>query len=302
MAIHWVAFDFYYLLDISRLLPHIAAIEVCQEAASTRVVPPPWREQSLPGPAQPPTPEVSAAPASDPRQIDIRKGLLQSRNASPAHAWVKERFNPDNPPISIDDILTMHLMVGEEAGVRRSRSGAWRNSGFPVYVGRREVGGIHFGAPEEKIPTLMDRYIRFVYGETLRRLPAVIHALVAHFFFTTIHPFDDGNGRVSRLVSAAILFQRGYNGHGLHALSSHFYQRDIKYQTLLHKCWQQPLPFDLTEFVAFGIEGLALELQGINSFIKIKLHRSVQERREETAWTQAYKRQEGIVSKWGTGA
>jgi Fic family protein len=266
MALHWVTFDFNYVLDVSRLLPHIAAIETRQEAASSRVIPPQWREQPV-------AIEPHSAPPADPRQIDVRKGLLQSRNESRAHAWVKQRFPPSRPPISIEDILTMHRMVAEEAGVRGSDAGAWRSSGFPVYVGRREVG-IHFGAPEDKLPALMDRYVRFVGADILHNLPAVIHALVAHFFFTTIHPFDDGNGRVSRLVAAAILFQRGYNGHGLHALSAHFYQRDMKYHTLLHQCWRQPLPFDLTEFVAFGIEGLATELQGIESFIKIKLHRS----------------------------
>jgi hypothetical protein len=51
------------------------------------------------------------------------------------------------------------------------------------------------------------------------------------------------------LVSAAILFQRGYNGHGFYALSNYFYQNDIKYHSLLHQCWQQPLPFNLTAFV-----------------------------------------------------
>ena len=121
----------------------------------------------------------------------------------------------------------------------------------------------------------MDRYVEFINSDNLYRFPPVLHAIVAHFFFTTIHPFDDGNGRVSRLVSAGILFQRGYNGHGFYALSNYFYQNDIKYHSLLHHCWQQPLPFDLTSFVAFGIEGLTMELQGISSFVRVKLHRSV---------------------------
>jgi len=106
---------------------------------------------------------------------------------------------------------------------------------------------------------------------------------VAHFFFTTIHPLEDGNGRVSRLVAAGILFQRGYNGHGFYALSNYFYDNDIKYHRLLHYCWQQPLPFDLTPFVAFGIEGMVVELQGINSFIKMKLNRCVDKER----WPQS---------------
>ena len=47
---------------------------------------------------------------------------------------------------------------------------------------------------------------------------------------------------------------------------------DIKYHSMLHRCWQSP-PFDLTEFVAFGMEGFVMELRSISSFIKMKLGR-----------------------------
>ena len=122
----------------------------------------------------------------------------------------------------------------------------------------------------------MDQYIEFINSEQMHGLPPVIHALVAHFFFTTIHPFDDGNGRLCRLVSAAVLFQRGYNVNGSYALTRYFYQNGIRYHTLLHRCWQEPMPFDLTAFVAFGMEGLAIELRGINSFMKMKSNRIVE--------------------------
>jgi Fic family protein len=276
MPLYWPAFDFYYLLDIAKLLPHVAAIEACQEAASMRVLPPPWREQSLRCETEVPQQDAPAEHSARIEQIRSRKEQLQIANASQAQAWVRNRFVPGSAPLTLDDILTMHRMVADESGVRHERAGALRNSGFQIFVGRPEVGGIHFGAPEGRLNLLMKEYVQFVNGGDLAKLPPIIHALVAHFFFTTIHPFDDGNGRVSRLVSAGILFQRGYNGHGLYALSNHFYQHDLEYHTLLHKCWQKPLPFDLTEFVAFGIEGLVVELQGINNFIKVKLHRSAQ--------------------------
>jgi Fic family protein len=77
---------------------------------------------------------------------------------------------------------------------------------------------------------------------------------------------------VSRLVSAAILFQRGYNGHGFYALSNYFYENEERYHRILFGLQQEPCP-DLTEFVAFGMEGLALELRGINNFIKVKVNR-----------------------------
>jgi hypothetical protein len=272
--LYWPVFEFRYSLDMPRLLPHIAALEAYHEAASNRVRPPQWREQSRPDEAESP-PDWPAEQGPSQKQIDIRKAQLRTRNAGRARAWVKQRFVPGSPPISLADILSMHSIIADESGVRYNTPGTLRHSGFRVSVGRPLVGGIHFGAPESQLPRLMGEYIQFLNSKDLAGLPAVIHALVAHFFFTTIHPVEDGNGRVSRLVAAGILFQRGYNGHGFYALSNYFYDNDIKYHRLLHHCWQQPLPFDLTPFVAFGIEGMVLELQGIKSFIKMKLNRSV---------------------------
>jgi Fic family protein len=272
--LHWPAFDFRYRLDMPRLLPHVAALEAYHEAASNRVRPPQWREQSSPSEAESPA-DLPTEQGLSQQQIDIRKQQRRTRNTDRARAWVKERFVPGSAPVSLADILSMHSIVAHESGVRYNTPGALRHSGFIVSVGRPVVGGIHFGAPESRLPQLMELYIQFVNSENLAGLPAVIHALIAHFFFTTIHPLEDGNGRISRLVAAGILFQRGYNGHGFYALSNYFYDNDIKYHRLLHHCWQQPLPFDLTPFVAFGIEGMVIELQGIKSFIKMKLNRSV---------------------------
>jgi hypothetical protein len=122
----------------------------------------------------------------------------------------------------------------------------------------------------------MNQYVAFITSDRLLALHPVIQALIAHFFLVTIHPFGDANGRVSRLLTAAILLQRGYNVHGgFYALSDYFYLNDIKYQSMQHRCWQSPPPFDLTAFVAFGMEGFVMELRSIGSFIKMKLNRIV---------------------------
>ena len=65
------------------------------------------------------------------------------------------------------------------------------------------------------------------------------------------------------------------SARGFYALSDYFYLNDIKYHSMLHRCWQLPPPFDLTPFVAFGMEGFVMELRSIGSFIKMKLNRVV---------------------------
>ena len=252
----WLQFEFDYLLDLQRLTPHVLAIEAHKQAALTRVLPPQWRESSL---------EQGVAEATDEKQ------QLRIRNLANARAWVNERF-AGTPPLTLVDLMTMNGMVADGAtgdyvpGVLRS---------LPVQVGRREVGGLHMGAPANRLPRLMDEYVGFITSDRVRSLHPVMQALIAHFFLVTIHPFGDANGRVSRLLTAGILLQRGYNVHGgFYALSDYFYLNDIKYHSMLHRCWQSP-PFDLTPFVAFGMEGFVMELRSIDSFIKMKLNRIV---------------------------
>jgi hypothetical protein len=253
----WLKFEFDYRLDLQRLTPHILAVEAHRQAALTRVLPPQWRE---------PSPEKALAEPTDEK--------LQSRirNAAKARAWVNERFGPGTPPLALADLMTMHRMVADGA-TGEYAPGALRS--LPVQVGRREVGGLHMGAPTTWLPRLMNEYVQFITSERLCSLHPVIQALVAHFFLVTIHPFGDGNGRVSRLLTAGILLQCGYNVHGgFYALSDYFYLNDIRYHSMLHRCWQSP-PFDLTAFVAFGMEGFVMELRSISSFIKMKLGRVV---------------------------
>jgi Fic family protein len=271
MALYWPAFEFTYSLDAAQLLPYLAAIEGSKLASSTCVLPPPWRKQPLPDESQAPLSDPSAQSARI-NEIQQRKHELLMSNASRAHVWVRQRFAPGSAPMSLDDILTMHRMVAEESGIRYNSVGVLRKDGQRVVVGEEGIG-YHVGAPALRLPRLMDEYLQFVNSASLISMPPVIHALVAHFFFTTIHPFEDGSGRVSRLVAAGILFQRAYGGHGFYALSSHFYEHEERYHSLVYQAQQTPV-FDLTRFLAFGMEGLALELRGINSFIRVKLNRT----------------------------
>lgn len=250
----WLQFEFDYRLDLRRLTPHLLAVEAHKPEALTRVLPPQWRE---------PSPEQGMdEPADEALQLRLK-------NAANARAWINQRFAAGTPSLTLADLLTMHRTVADGA-TGDYAPGTLRS--LPVQVGRREVGGLHMGAPVNRLPRLMDDYVGFITSDRLLGLHPVIQALIAHFFLVTIHPFGDGNGRVSRLLTAAILLQRGYNVHGgFYALSDYFYLNDIKYHSMLHRCWQSP-PFDLTPFVAFGMEGFVMELRSIGSFIKMKLN------------------------------
>src|SRR5260370_24397884 len=154
MALYWPGFEFTYTLDVTQLLPHIAAIEAATAASSTSVLPPPWREQPAAGECDAPLSDPSAQ-AARVEQIQKRKQELLRNNASRALAWVRQRFAPGSAPMSLDDILTMHRMIAEESGIRYANVGVLRKDGQRGVVGEAGLR-LHLGRAAAQPPPPVD--------------------------------------------------------------------------------------------------------------------------------------------------
>ena len=289
----WNTFTFDYRYEFNGLLPRIVAIEANKEAALNLVLPPDWKQQldrlnrvrAVYGTTALEGNPLSEAEVSKqleildeqgggtPQTSKLTREQVQIINSSLAQAWVRQRFQPGSPLIEVSDILEMHRMVTEHSDTKDNIPGEFRT--FDGTVGSPEAGGVHKGAPYTEVVRLMDDYVRFVNSrKMIVGEHPVIRALLAHFFLVTIHPFGDGNGRVSRLVEAGILYQNGYNIHGFYGLSNYFYRHELEYKTALQKS-RANIPFDVSWLIGFGIDGFAQELKGINNFIKTKLNRVV---------------------------
>ena len=296
----WKRFSFEYQLNAQDLFRDLVSIEAYKEASLNLVFPQEWQHQldrlnrvrAVHG-----TTAIEGNPLSeaevahqmerleqqdyDDERKTATKEQLQIRNAGEAQSWVRQRFLPSSPPISLDDISTMHRMITRDSDTINNIPGRFRD--FPVVVGTEDLGGVHRGAPHERLSHLMEEYIDFINSRRLDDNHPVIRALLAHFFLVTIHPFGDGNGRVSRLVEAGILFQLGYNVHGFYGLSNYFYRHEQEYKSVLQQCRKSQSCgpntgaglLDVTPFIRFGVAGFASELKDINNFIKTKINRLV---------------------------
>ena len=287
----WEDFSFGFRLDQQDMAGDLISIEAYKQAALNLVLPPEWSNQldrlnrvrAVYG-----TTALEGNPLSE-AEVDyqmeiveqegdkvsesrISKEQLQIRNAARAQAWIKKRFYPGSPPVDLGDILTMHKTITDRSDETNNVPGQLRT--FPVQVGSSDLGGVHKGAPHENLGELMEEFVGFINPNKFRNNHPVIKALLSHFYLVTIHPFGDGNGRVSRLLEAGILFQGEYNVHGFYGLSNYFYSNEADYKTILQKC-RQMRPFDVSPFIKFGIKGFVSELAGINNFIKTKLNRLV---------------------------
>ena len=281
----WSRFGFEYRLQLPTMMRVLIGIEGRKEAAMSLLLPAAWREQldvlnrirTVHG-----STALEGNPLSESQVADFLAGKVgldpegrefrQIRNADLAQNWVRYRFGPGGPPISVEDILHMHALMTRHSDEVENVPGRLR--AHPVQVGTVELGGVHLGAPQEDLPRLMTEFVEFVNSRRLRSEHPVVRALLAHFFLVTIHPFGDGNGRVSRLVEAAILYEGGYNVHGFYGLSNYFYRHGDEYRRRLQAC-RRVQPFDVAPFVDFGLQGFEAELRGINRYIKTKLNRLV---------------------------
>ena len=280
----WERFEFAYRLEAGDHLRLLITVEAYKEAALNLVLPPDWRDQldrlnrvravhgttALEG--NPLSEEQVAATLYAGERERLPREQVQISNAGRAQEWVRSRFAGAQTPLQLDDILQMHRLITSHSDEENNVPGRFRRS--RVVVGTPALGGVHRGAPPEDLQRFMDGFVAFINSDRMQREHPVIRALLGHFFLVTIHPFGDGNGRVSRLVEAAILYQGGYNVHGFYGLSNYFYRNGDQYKMRLQEC-RRTQPFDVTSFVNFGLEGFAAELGGINNFIKTKLNRMV---------------------------
>ena len=114
---------------------------------------------------------------------------------------------------------------------------------------RLKNGQIHHYASREETPILMKELFE-TYRKSQDKHPSIVAALV-HHRFTEIHPFDDGNGRVSRLWANYILLKNGYTPLIIRT------ERKEDYLTALQKADTG----DLDAFVEFLVEELMWSIQ-----------------------------------------
>jgi len=101
-----------------------------------------------------------------------------------------------------------------------------------------EVGS-HVGPPHELVPALLGHFQWRYESADLSRLQRIVAVGASHHRLTWIHPFRDGNGRVVRLFSDAVIRQLGIDGGGLWSLSRGFARNRDEYYARLANADQE---------------------------------------------------------------
>ena len=115
-------------------------------------------------------------------------------------------------PLSEETLFEWHRMLMK--GNEKIKSGIWRQHAEPMQVvsGRMDRPTVHFEAPpSETVPGQMDEFIDWFNrtapsgSHPIKQAP--VRSALAHLYFESIHPFEDGNGRIGRAISEKALSQ-----------------------------------------------------------------------------------------------
>lgn len=115
-------------------------------------------------------------------------------------------------PLNEQILFKWHVML--MADTRRVQIGKWRDHPEPMQVISGAIGKekIHFEAPpSDKVPVEMNSFIDWYNatspGGKNQIKSGLVRSAIAHLYFETIHPFEDGNGRIGRALSEKVLAQ-----------------------------------------------------------------------------------------------
>lgn len=171
-----------------------------------------------------------------------------------AFCWVQEQLrSPQGLPISVRLLCNAHRFLLDGARGAGKQPGELRRS--QNWIGGTRPGNAAFvPPPPEQVPALLADMERFIHDDGTE-LPAMVRVALIHAQFETIHPFLDGNGRIGRLLIAALFEYWGLLAEPLMYLSGYLKQHQAEYY---HRLSAIRAEGDWESWVTFFLEGVAV--------------------------------------------
>ena len=152
--------------------------------------------------------------------------------------------------------------------------GSWRTAeSGPMQVVSGAIGRerVHFEAPAaERIPQEMEKFL--VWLEQDQGLDPVLKAGIAHFWFVTLHPFEDGNGRIGRAIADLLLARSDGMAERFYSLSSQIETERKAYYEKLEACQRGGL--DITVWLRWFLERFGRALKGAEGLLEQVLRKA----------------------------
>lgn len=160
--------------------------------------------------------------------------------------------DPAGLPISVRLLSDAHSLLLDGARGTGKQPGELRRSQNWI-GGTRPGNAVFVPPPADKVPGLLANLERFIHAENAS-LPPLVRIALVHVQFETIHPFLDGNGRIGRLLIAALLEHWGLQAEPLMYVSGYLKTHQSEYYRRLSAVRTDG---DWEGWVVFFLEGVA---------------------------------------------
>lgn len=141
-----------------------------------------------------------------------------------------------NKPLSYERLFGWHnsLFQSGYSGHVKIDVGCFRSAGMKVVSGAFGREKIHFEAPvSERVSQEMDIFLNWL--NTNNHMDLVLKSAISHFWFVTIHPFDDGNGRIARAIMDMLLARSEGSKIRFYSMSNQIFKEHKKYNLTIEK-------------------------------------------------------------------
>jgi Fic family protein len=166
-------------------------------------------------------------------------------------------------PLTVDRILGWQssLFPAGRSGLHHVLVGQWRTPEMdpmqvvsgPISSDRIRRKNIHFEAPTaDRLPREVRAFLQWFEGKQV--IDPILRAAIAHFWFVTLHPFEDGNGRVSRAIADMALARADGSALRFYSMSTQIEAEKQQYHDNLEKT--QKGGMDITPWLIWFVECL----------------------------------------------
>ena len=201
------------------------------------------------------------------------------------------------------DALTAQRLKGWQAalfptgysGITKIITGDWRSGEVPMRVVSGPVGKetVHYEAPPaENVDKMMAEFLEW-FQAPRGKLDGLARSAIAHFWFVSVHPFEDGNGRIARTIADMALAQDEQTDCRMYSMSAQIDAERSDYYDVLERT--QKGEGDITEWVVWFLECLERAIRRSDA----EIHKATEKARmwQELARLDLNERQKKAINK-----
>ncbi len=199
--------------------------------------------------------------------MDIAGAIPADRHVEGVVEMMLDATQNFDKPLTAERLFGWHaaLFPTGRSGLHKIIVGAWRDdSKGPMQVVSGPIGHekVHFEAPKAKrLGAEMAKFINWANKKS--DIDPVLRAALAHLWFVTIHPFDDGNGRIARAIADWALAQSENSSQRFYSMSSQIRLERNDYYDILKETQKGTL--DVTEWMEWFLGCLDRAIAGTES-------------------------------------